>query len=62
MPEQIHNQHNQHQLSDGDRNSTTHNFEELFDTARNLWEEGDLRKSWRVYEHICSLLKADPAV
>jgi len=61
MPEQIHNHHN-HQLSDGDRSSTTHNFEELFDTARSLWDEGDLRKAWGVYEHICSLLKADPVV
>ncbi len=57
MAEPIHH----HRLSDGDHRNST-NLEELFDTARTLWDDGELRKSWGVYEHICSLLRPDPVV
>ena len=53
--------HHHHHLSDGDHRNST-NLEELFDAARTLWDDGELRKSWGVYEHICSLLRPDPIV
>ena len=56
MPELNHHHHHQ---AEGERSSSAHNLEELFESARSLWDEGELKKSWGVYEHICHLLRPD---
>lgn len=58
MPEFVHHHHS----SEADRSHNNHNLEELFESARSLWNDGELKKSWGVYERICDMLKPDPHI
>lgn len=45
------------QAADGDQQ---HDLSALFESARTLWQDGELRAAWGIYERICDLLKAEP--
>ncbi len=37
--------------------ATNNDLNELFESARSLWQEGELRASWNIYERIFDLLR-----